>query len=358
MATPRTLLVLTPALLAATLAAQSPGGRAPTASSSSAVPGLGGIQAMPVPTYRVIQMGRLGQEHAATAFDLDPSFDPRFPTSRPVIVGGSFPDSLPISVVRAVGYLTDGSTLDLGVPLSTAFGMNAHGTIVGYTGDNGFRYARGSWTMLRGLTRTSRASAEAVNSHDIVVGGEGSWGRTKALYWTADDQVHELRTGAISSALVDINDKDIVAGFLHYSWSTDIAFTMKVDGARPRLLLPPIPGVPCYAAAINDAGDVVGQFPVYGAYQPVLWSHGLAIPLPVLPNEGTGGARPYDINNHGVIVGSSNWGMAVVWIDGAIYDLNVLTPDFEPFLGNARAINDWGVIACEADGRATLLIPN
>jgi len=359
MATTRTLLALAPALFAATMAAQSPGGHTPFASSRGPVPGLGDTHATRVPTYKAIQMPSLGQQNrTATAFDLDPSFDPRFPTSKPVMVGGSLPDSLPISVVRAVGYFTNGSTMDLGVPLSTAFGMNSHGTIVGYSGDTGFRYARGAWTILHGLTRYSRAYAWAVNSNDIVVGSASGWRRSISLYWTPDNQVHELRTGTDSSWLADINDKDVVAGSLRYPWSTDLAFTMKVDGIRPTLLPPPFPGVSCIAAAINDAGDVVGDFPLNGAYQPVLWSHGLAIPLPVLPNEGTGGARPADINNHGVIVGSSNWYAAVVWIDGAIYNLNDLTPDFEPLLGNARAINDWGVIACEADGRATLLIPN
>jgi uncharacterized membrane protein len=316
-----------------------------------------------VPTYKVIQMATLGQQIViGTAFDLDPSFDPRVPTSKPVMVGGSFPDSLPVSVVRAVGYFTSGDVQDLGVMgASQAHGMNSRGAVVGYVGDHAFRYAHGSWTILPGLTRAYNANAEAVNSHDIVVGSEGDWGRSTALYWTPDDQVHELATGAISSAVADINDKDVVAGYLRYSWSTDLAFTMKVDGRRPRLLPPPFPGVPCYAAAINDAGDVVGQFPLYGAYQPVLWSHGAAIPLPVILDEGAGGGRAYDINNHGVIVGSSNWGKAVVWIGGAVHDLNVLTPDFAPFLKNARAINDQGVIACESDAgatRAVLLIPN
>lgn len=83
--------------------------------------------------------------------------------------------------------------------------------------------------------------------------------------------------------------------------------------------------------------------------------------MSVLPGEGTGGGQANDINNHRAIVGNSNWGKAVVWIDGAIHDLNELTPDFEAFLTNARAINDQGVIACDSDAggrRAVLLIPN
>jgi hypothetical protein len=90
----------------------------------------------------------------------------------------------------------------------------------------------------------------------------------------------------------------------------------------------------------------------------VLWKEGQAIPLPVLPGEGSGGARANDINRQGRIVGNSNWGKAVLWIGGKIYDLNELGYPF--FLTNAVAINDQGVIACHASNGATtavLLVP-
>jgi len=323
-----------------------------------------------VPTYTVIQMPTLSDEHVVgTVGDLDPSFDPTgwrqrglsLP-SRPVMVGGSFTDFVPVSpdvlasFVHAVGYFGPGSVLDLGVGgVSEANAMNSRGTVVGYIGDYAFRFARGSWTILPGVGY-GHAVATGVNSSGIVVGYESrGWGHSKSLYWTPDDQVHELAIG--SSELSDINEEGVVAGYRF----SGAAFTMKLDGGGPTLLAAPFSGTPCWAESLNDAGDVVGEFSQYGAMQPVLWSHGRVIPLPVLPNEGTGGARASDVNNHGVVVGGSNWGKAVVWIDRKIYDLNELTPDYAPFLKNARAVNDFGVIACESDAgatRAVLLIPN
>lgn len=366
MATPRTLLALVPALFAATLAAQSPGGRVPFAPATGAPAAPDLILPAParVPTYKVIVMPTLSEEHiVGTAFDLDPSFDPSRPTSNPVMVGGSFSPTASGASVRAVGYFllprmgggNSGVVLDLGVGLSQAHGLNSHGTVVGYVGTKAFRFERGSLTILPGIG-FGHASATAVNANGIVVGSESrGWGNSRALFWTPDGRVHELPTG--SSEVTDINDENEVVGYL-FSGS---AFTMKIHGLGPTLLPAPLLDTPCWAEAINDVGDVVGEFSRFGALQPVLWSRGEAIPLPVIPNEGTGGARAIDINNHGVIVGSSNWGKAVVWIGGEIHDLNELTPDYEPFLKNARAINDQGVIACESDDgatRAVLLIPN
>lgn len=371
MATPRLLLVLVPALLAASLAAQSPGGRTAVGSAPST---RSMLDRLPPPTYRVITMDTLSDETVfATVFDLDPSFDPSRPSTRPVMVGGSAAGfGEPLSL--AVGYYRSGAVLDLELlEFSQAWGMNSRGTIVGFAGDAAFRYrphgrslptnlAQGSWRTLPGLG-ADRTIAWAVNERDIVVGEDSNgWGHSQALYWTPDDRVHALTTGAVSSSASDINDHDVVAGYLRFSQSgPDLAFTMKLDGSGPTLLPAPFAANgACYAEAINNAGDVVGKSPLYGAYQPVLWSLGQAIPLPVLPDEGTGGARAYDINDHGVIVGVSNWEKAVVWIGGAIYDLNELTPDFEPFLTNARAINDQGVIACDSYDdvqRAVLLVP-
>src|SRR5262245_32802717 len=308
-----------------------------------------------------------------TAWDLDPAFDPKVPVNHPVVVGGSFGDFQPfgtgvlVSLNRAAGYHADGTVSDLGVwNVSEAHGMNAAGTVVGFAGaglvpDSAFRWANGNWTLLPGLSGAD-TNATAVNVHDIVVGYESTgWNHSTPLYWTPDNQVHLLPIGGGSSEIWAINDNDVVAGMVDaVPTGIDTAFTMKLGGAATLLPSPLGSNIPCYAEGLNELGQVVGETTEFGAYQPVLWDQGQPIMLPIIPGEGTGGGHAYDINNHGVIVGNSNWGKAVVWIGGIIYDLNQLTPEYAPFLKNARAINDQGVIACESDAgatRAVLLVP-
>lgn len=317
------------------------------------------IQGVPiVPTYSVIQMDTL--DGNSSAYDLDPAFDPARPTRRPVVVGGSVELG---AGERAVGFREEGTVLDLGVfAISRALGVNSSGTIVGQAGTRAFRFARGAWALLPDLGGTGSV-AEAVSEDGIAVGHDrGTGGGIRALYWTADGQGHVLPTGFGSSGLVDVNRRNVAAGTVFGSGGAPrFAFTMPLGGRRPTILPAPFPGASgSFALAINDRGDVVGAAPRNGAEQPVLWSSGVALPLEVLPDEGTGGGRASDINNHGVVVGNSNWGKAVVWIEGAIHDLNELTPDFDAFLTNARAINDQGVIVCDSDAggrRAVLLIP-
>jgi probable HAF family extracellular repeat protein len=349
--------------------------QAPLAGQTAGPTLTGRAVAKPVPHYIVVQMDTLSDEFImGTAFALDPAFDPMLPVTHPVLVGASFGDFEPfgqgvlVSANRAAGYHVDGTVSDLGVwNVSEAHGMNAAGTVVGFAGaglvpDHAFRYANGSWTELPGVSGAD-TNATAVNAHDIVVGYESSgWGHSTPLYWTADNQVHILPVGGGSSEIWAINDHDVVAGMVDAIPSgTDTAFTMNVGSGGPTLLPSPLGSdVPCYAEGLNDLGQVVGETTQFGAYQPVLWDQGHAIMLPIIPDEGTGGGHAYDINNHGVIVGNSNWGKAVVWIGGMIYDLNELTPEYAPFLKNARAINDQGVIACESDAgatRAVLLVP-
>jgi len=117
-------------------------------------------------------------------------------------------------------------------------------------------------------------------------------------------------------------------------------------------------------ATTTNAQDINALGVAVGLYRDSVTGHGFvraangAIKTVDVPGASETGVL--GINDLGVIVGSSNWGKAVVWIDGAIYDLNELTPDYAPFLKNARAINDHGVIACESEAgvsHAVMLIP-
>jgi len=328
-----------------------------------------------LPVYSVLLLDTLSQEHVVgTLFDLRRDFDIVDPPSRTIAVGGSFSDfqqfgEVLISFNEAVMYGSDGAVYAIGKSLtSEAHGLNVGGTIVGFAanalaGDYAaFRYKTKTWTTLPGLGG-SMGNATAVNDLEFVVGYDGDGGgNSKAVYWTPDNQLRVPDLGDVSSEFLGVNNRNVAVGYAavgpigeHCAISYELA-----NGHLTVLPFPFATNGGTYAQAINERGEVVGISSQFGAYQPVRWKMGNVTAMAVLPGEGTGGARANDINNHGVIVGNSNWGKAVIWLGGAIYDLNELTPGAPGFLTNAVAISDEGVIACHLDNgtpRAVLLVP-
>src|SRR6185295_4660245 len=109
-----------------------------------------------------------------------------------------------------------------------------------------------------------------------------------------------------------------------------------------------VPGRNSHAAAINEAGVIVGDAdPVadFLDYQnAAVWENGVVTYLPDLGDVG-GVIESYarDINDHGAIVGTSvtpNFEVhAVTWRDGLCVDLNTLIPPGSGWL----LANAWGV---------------
>jgi len=92
------------------------------------------------------------------------------------------------------------------------------------------------------------------------------------------------------------------------------------------------------AFGINDLDQVVGS-PQF------VWENGVHRTLPDLPNNQ--GARPYDINNFGDIVGESFERGAMLWHEGVAYSLSdLIQPGVggPAFLRRANGINDKGQI--------------
>lgn len=109
------------------------------------------------------------------------------------------------------------------------------------------------------------------------------------------------------------------------------------------------------ATAINNHGDIAGfsDLPGDAAMHAVLWKKGSgkATDLGTLPGDVS--SMAFGMNDKGQIVGTSTDGSgnsrAVIWEDGAIYDLNTLIPpssNVDLFYGGD--INDAGVIAGQA----------
>jgi probable HAF family extracellular repeat protein len=99
-----------------------------------------------------------------------------------------------------------------------------------------------------------------------------------------------------------------------------------------------------WAYAVNDSGVIAGQATVNGNNVPVRFDAGQIVPL-----SGTQGLA-LGINNAGVIVGSlGNPGVAFVFRDGKLVDLNTVTAGADGWsLMSATDINNDGVIVVTA----------
>lgn len=170
---------------------------------------------------------------------------------------------------------------------------------------------------------------EAINDSRQVVGtlNEGSYNRT-GMFWDASGQVSILPPipgGLVARVFAhDINASGAIVGrsrdasFLHHAvlWQgatfvRDLGFMGSGDYSE--------------AWGINDQGDIVGAANTVSMGSPhgFLWRNGSFTDLGSLAGpSGTSTAR--DINNSGLIAGSSNGGIAVVWRNGVIETLPAL----------------------------------
>ena len=195
----------------------------------------------------------------------------------------------------------------LGGDFSQALGINNRGQIVGISATatgywHPFLWYRGKMTDLAPL-----ASAVDINDQGQIAGSyqpPGSENTDAVLYRLRDRKLTDLGNlyGWFSQA-TKLNERGQVVGYVGvatlsgansaFFWSkghmTDLG-TMGGDFSQ--------------ALGINDRGTVVGagQVPSVG-YRGFVWRNGVMTPLSVLPAGNSSIA--YDINNQGVIVGSS-----------------------------------------------------
>jgi len=220
-----------------------------------------------------------------------------------VAVGYMFSDDF--STYRA--FSSDGADIPtLGGASNASTGINDSGTIVGYSLTTngsilGFSYSSsGTITPLGTLPGGSTSSANAINGSGLIVG-------------QAD-----------------------VAG---------LSYAVVFNGANPTDLGLPSGYQSSYASAVSNAGQVAGTLnDGLGGTMAFLWVSDTVTTLGALTSSGD--SRAYGVNSSGDVVGSSD-GVAFLYEDGGIYDLNALLAD--PLLGwqltEADAINDLGQIA-------------
>lgn len=238
----------------------------------------------------------------------------------------------------------------LGGRYSQAWGINDHGQVVGYSDLNASRYpihaflwTRGSGMQDLGTLGGGVSWAFGINENGQVVGGSGTapYGAEHAFLWTRGVGMQDLGGGSAR----DINDRGEITG-----GTVGGHAALWTSGAGMQDL-GTLGGLGSNARAINNHGQVVGS----SNYIPndssdghaYLWTRGAG-----MQDLGTLGGRnseANDINEHGQAVGGADIATdhdvliphAFLWTSGAgMQDLGTLggTDSF------AVAINDRGQV--------------
>ena len=265
-------------------------------------------------------------------------------------VGGSYVDE---------GWLwSDGVRTDIGnlagqpTGWTVAFAINDHGQIVGESrradsGMRGFLWQDGVMTELGVISGSFSKAFELSNLGQVVGKTEAQSGTTRHGCIWQDGVMSDLAPlpGDDASTAHMVTESGVVIGYSKPSVSsTSMMSCVWEDGVVSSLGL--FGGTVSEAYGINESKQIVGYYLVeeyYTAYRRgYLWDDGWWTDLGLLPDANDCRAR--DINESGQIVGDSG-GRAFLWQNGQLFDLNdLIDPNGEWTLAEAKAINDRGVI--------------
>ncbi len=270
-------------------------------------------------------------------------------------------------------FLYDGDRLiDIGqmAPGGTAalYDVNDHGQAVGVWGCpdiiRNALYYDGSQLHDLGMMGGSRSVAYGINSHGSIVGYAGGSGENYAFLLQGDEVTTFDSLIPDWSWAWDINDAGQVVGTAGTGTEPRRAFIY--DGAE-LVYLPGLGGKHSIASEINELGQIVGyaESPD-GRDHACLWEGGSILDLGTLGGEWS---RAWAINDSGVVIGYSGTagGESPLFVyDGAaMWDVNDLALDAEGWLfehtNGFCAINDAGQIVgrgrLNGSARGYLLTP-
>jgi hypothetical protein len=181
---------------------------------------------------------------------------------------------------------------------------------------------------ITGATSSVRAFGEAMLPNGSFVGTDSTTAGTYLAFaydYTANTSARLTPlAGDTSSAALAVNSSGIAIGVS----ATSLAFRDAANGDYR-----------VDRAAVRRAGS-----------HAVRWINGVAQSLGTLATDGSGWSVANDINDSGVIVGSSN-GQAFIYVGGAMYNLNALITNLAPgtVLVSADSINSLGqIVATES----------
>ncbi len=214
------------------------------------------------------------------------------------------------------------SVTDLGS--GCAYGVNDEGEVVGQTGaGHAFLYSDGS-TIDLGTFGGPSSIAYAINNNGEVVGtSTTSVGYTHPFVYAGGRKIDLGTLGASSAVAFSINNNNQVAGG---SWTAgDASFHASLYSGGTITDL----GISGMARAINDNGQVVGQFGAnYGLIHAFLYSGGSMTDLGTL-NATLNESSACGINDSGQVVGyadynGSSYFHAFLYSGGTMTDLSKL----------------------------------
>ena len=340
--------------------------------------------------YVPLHLDGTGQTSFGDALTITRSGDLAVGFATPAAGGSTLP-------VRWAGTATNFLPILPGDEAGEAHGVNGAGLIVGDSvdivqqGQLTFFFLRGvAWltphhvVLLSTLAKSGDTDIEpfagaAANDHGQILG----WGKRPAVDglrgFVLDVPTGEMTdigtlqgTPTSSADPTDINEQGHVVGSSEAPNFFDHAFLWK-DGAMTDLhAQAAVIGRNSHAAAINEAGQVVGDADPTADFldyqNAAMWEDGVVTYLPDLGDVG-GVIESFarDINDHGTIVGTSITPSfevhAVTWRDGQVTDLNTLIPPGSGWtLANANGISNDGRIVGEgftpSGLKAFVLVPD
>jgi probable HAF family extracellular repeat protein len=237
-------------------------------------------------------------------------------------------------------------------------GLNNKGEVIGTaytTGTRGFRWKNGVYTDLQTATGSTATVMQptGINDRSIIVGNQNVEPRN---FMIRDGQLLPLQiTGGVGEVIA-INNRNQIVGRAQSS--------VFIWERGRTTYLPRLPDSDDYvttAADINDRGVVAGTSGTVDEISAVIWKDGAVIALP-LPEE-TSNSVARAINNFDQVVGNATGQPGVtkafLWESGTMREL---PPPAGATASIVWSINDWGAVVGESTmsqggaGHATLWV--
>lgn len=250
----------------------------------------------------------------------------------------------PDSQVQAVLYNSSGlNFLGSSSVRSLAYGINDDGQIVGERNNQAFSYAGGTFTDIG----PANSSATGINNAGQIIGNANNGSDFQGFVYSNGAVTTLTPANAAGSGVFGINNNGQIAGGVNEQYLRAPAIFSTGGVSYLTGGLPAGGTITGNAVAINDNGQTLIRTHEYGTGKDssYIYSNGWATELGGL----TAGTYANDLNNAGIVVGSTSINEAFLWQDGTSYDLNSLVTGLNGWaIYNAVAINDHNQIAVEA----------